>query len=147
MPAEGEGGALTRVRHESAPTPRQREVLELVACGHTSAEIAERLRISRSTVETHIIEAKATLCARTRAQAAALVVRGTARDGCPLTCEERRLVELLAGGQALGEAAETLHVSRRTADRRLAAVREKLDVRTTAEAVLVARTGRGRERD
>ena len=130
-------------REHDAPTARQRQVLALVARGNTSRQIAQRLGISRSTVETHILEARDKLCARTRAQAAALVVRvgrdgGPLERGGPLTCEERRLLELLADGQAIGEAAETLHVSRRTADRRLAAVREKLNVRTTAEAVLVA---------
>jgi DNA-binding NarL/FixJ family response regulator len=53
-----------------------------------------------------------------------------------LTREERALVALLAGGATVGEAARQLHVSRRTADRRLAAVRAKLGVATTAEAVV-----------
>jgi two-component system, NarL family, response regulator NreC len=34
-------------------TPRELEVLTLLAYGHTNAEIAERLRISERTVETH----------------------------------------------------------------------------------------------
>jgi DNA-binding NarL/FixJ family response regulator len=54
----------------------------------------------------------------------------------PLGCEERRLLELLARGVTLGEAAKRLHISRRTADRRLAAARTALGVRTTAEAVV-----------
>jgi DNA-binding CsgD family transcriptional regulator len=40
--------------------------------GLSSAEISERLGISRSTVETHIRSAKAKLGARTRRQAAAM---------------------------------------------------------------------------
>jgi DNA-binding CsgD family transcriptional regulator len=56
-----------------------------------------------------------------------------------LTGDERALVGLLLDGLTLGEAARRLHLSRRTADRRIAAVREKLGVSTTAEAlVLVA---------
>jgi DNA-binding CsgD family transcriptional regulator len=55
-----------------APSPREREVLGLVGMGLSSAEISERLGISRSTVETHIRSAKAKLGARTRRQAAAL---------------------------------------------------------------------------
>jgi DNA-binding CsgD family transcriptional regulator len=38
--------------HE-ALTPREREILQLVAEGHTSAAIAERLGISPRTVEVH----------------------------------------------------------------------------------------------
>ena len=34
-------------------TPRQREVLQLVVEGHSTKRIAERLRISVKTVETH----------------------------------------------------------------------------------------------
>jgi two-component system, NarL family, response regulator NreC len=34
-------------------SPRERQVLELVAQGHTNAEIAERLAVGRRTVETH----------------------------------------------------------------------------------------------
>ena len=37
----------------TALTPRQREVLQLVAEGHSSKEIAQRLRVSHRTVETH----------------------------------------------------------------------------------------------
>jgi DNA-binding NarL/FixJ family response regulator len=54
----------------------------------------------------------------------------------PLRDEERRLLELLAAGVTLGAAAAQLHISRRTADRRLAAARAALAVATTAEAVI-----------
>jgi DNA-binding NarL/FixJ family response regulator len=36
-----------------ALTPRQREILQMVAEGHTSKEVAERLRLSFKTVEAH----------------------------------------------------------------------------------------------
>ena len=55
-----------------------------------------------------------------------------------LTNDERELLALLAGGATLGVAARRLHLSRRTADRRLAAARAKLGVKTTAEAVVSA---------
>jgi DNA-binding NarL/FixJ family response regulator len=35
------------------PTPRQREILQLVAEGHRTKEIAKKLRISNKTVEMH----------------------------------------------------------------------------------------------
>jgi DNA-binding CsgD family transcriptional regulator len=53
-----------------------------------------------------------------------------------LTPDERRLLDALAAGKTLGEAAVLLHLSRRTADRRLASARTKLDAGTTAEAIV-----------
>lgn len=59
--------------------------------------------------------------------------------------DERALLELLLGGASIGEAARRLHISRRTADRRLAAARHALDAGTTAEALrAAARLGVGR---
>ena len=52
-----------------------------------------------------------------------------------LTREEQALVEILLDGESLGAAARRLRVARRTADRRLASVRAKLGVKTTAEAL------------
>jgi DNA-binding NarL/FixJ family response regulator len=52
-----------------------------------------------------------------------------------LTGDETALLALLREGSSLGEAARRLHLSRRTADRRLAAARAKLGVATTAEAL------------
>jgi DNA-binding NarL/FixJ family response regulator len=126
-----------RVRTHDGPTPRQHEVLTLVARGHCSAEIAAELGIKKSTVETHVLVACATLRARTRVQAAALVAPEA--NGSPtstLTHDEQRVLTLLREGLAIGEAAQALHISRRTADRRLAAARTKLGVGTTAEAVV-----------
>ena len=53
----------------------------------------------------------------------------------PLDDDQRALLRELAAGRSLGEAAESLHLSRRTADRRLAAARGTLGAVTTAEAV------------
>ncbi len=49
--------------------------------------------------------------------------------------EQRLLLEALAGGATVTEAARRLHVSRRTANRRLTDIRERLGVRSTAEAI------------
>jgi DNA-binding CsgD family transcriptional regulator len=56
-----------------------------------------------------------------------------------LGAEERELLARLGAGASLGEAARALHMSRRTADRRLAAARRALGVRSTSEAVVLAR--------
>ncbi|NUK11570.1 response regulator transcription factor [Streptomyces lunaelactis] len=60
----------TRVRSErlGALTVREREVLVLVAGGHSNDEIAERLEVSPLTVKTHVNRAMAKLGARDRAQ-------------------------------------------------------------------------------
>ena len=56
-----------------------------------------------------------------------------------LTSDERALLELLGDGLSLGDAAKRLHLSRRTADRRLASARTKLGASSTAEALVAAR--------
>ncbi len=63
-----------------------------------------------------------------------------ARLRARLDAEQRRLLGLLAEGLTLGEAAAQLGLSRRTADRRLAAARRVLGVSTTAEAIVASRT-------
>jgi DNA-binding CsgD family transcriptional regulator len=61
-------------------------------------------------------------------------------DATPtLEPDDRALLELLLGGASLGDAAHTLHISRRTADRRLARARLALGAATTTEAVVLAR--------
>jgi two-component system response regulator NreC len=45
--------ALSRTIHRDGLSPRETEVLRLIALGYTSAEIAGKLHLSRRTVETH----------------------------------------------------------------------------------------------
>ncbi|GAB3861450.1 hypothetical protein GCM10028801_25630 [Nocardioides maradonensis] len=52
-----------------------------------------------------------------------------------LSATERELLGALLAGCSLGEAAQALHLSRRTADRRLATARRALGVTTTPAAV------------
>jgi DNA-binding NarL/FixJ family response regulator len=49
-------------------TPRQREIVSLIAKGATDAEIATELRISQSTAHKHVQNARRRLKARTRSQ-------------------------------------------------------------------------------
>ena len=63
---------------------------------------------------------------------------GLSGDTPLLDAEERALLHLLRTGASLGEAAAAIHLSRRTADRRLASARRALGATTTAEAVVVA---------
>jgi DNA-binding CsgD family transcriptional regulator len=56
-----------------------------------------------------------------------------------LTGDERALLQHLVSGASLGAAAKALHVSRRTADRRLASARRALGAGSTSEALVLAR--------
>ena len=56
-------------------SPRQREILALVAAGRTSKEIASELQISESTVNWHLTKAFARLGASSRAEAVAIAMR------------------------------------------------------------------------
>ncbi|HEY8474067.1 MAG TPA: LuxR C-terminal-related transcriptional regulator [Natronosporangium sp.] len=60
---------------------REREVLELVAEGLTNAEIAARLFISTRTAGNHVSNLLMKLGARSRTEAAAMVLRDPARSG------------------------------------------------------------------
>jgi DNA-binding CsgD family transcriptional regulator len=62
-------------RSESVLTRRETEVLELLGEGRSNPEIAERLYISRKTVEHHVSNILAKLGLRSRAEAAAYSVR------------------------------------------------------------------------
>jgi DNA-binding NarL/FixJ family response regulator len=65
------------VRRQLAPTPlshREKQVLNLVVAGYTNRQIADALYLSESTVKTHVSSAFAKLDARSRAEAAAIVL-------------------------------------------------------------------------
>jgi DNA-binding NarL/FixJ family response regulator len=56
-------------------TPREREVLELVALGHSNAEIAEELQLSPLTAKTHVSRILTKLQARDRVQLVVMAYR------------------------------------------------------------------------
>jgi hypothetical protein len=60
-------------------------------------------------------------------------------DGMTPGVEAAALLDLLAAGRSLGASAAVLHLSRRSADRRLAEAREALGAATTAQAVAASR--------
>jgi DNA-binding CsgD family transcriptional regulator len=118
-------------------TVREREVLALVSAGVASREIAERLGISRATVESHVRSAMSKVGARSRLHAVLLLAvtepGAVFRD---LEPEQRRLLELLAAGVTREDAARSLFLSRRSVDRRLAALRRRVGAASTAELLL-----------
>lgn len=60
-----------------------------------------------------------------------------AADGLELDTEQRALLARLAQGSTIAAAAEAEFVSLRTANRRIAAARQSLGVKTTREAVML----------
>ena len=66
-----------------------------------------------------------------------LTALAPASPGDRLDGDGRELLQLLAQGLTLNEAADALHLSLRTANRRLAAARSTLGVATTIEAIAV----------
>jgi DNA-binding CsgD family transcriptional regulator len=65
------GSTPTRLPQREPLTPRQLEILRLIAAGQTTAEIASRLYLSPETVRWHVKAILRKLNARTRAEAAA----------------------------------------------------------------------------
>ena len=69
-------------------SPREAEVLELMAGGLSNTEIGERLFIGAATVKTHVNRVFAKLGVTTRAQAIALAHRGPGRAGTPRSSDD-----------------------------------------------------------
>lgn len=74
--------ARDRAAAEGAPAPgkelltlREREILTLVALGHTGVQIAEQLVLAPTTIQTHVTNALAKLKARNRAHGIATALR------------------------------------------------------------------------
>ena len=65
----------SKVPRGTAVTKRQREILQLMADGHSNATIARRLGLSTETVKTHTKRLLARLQARDRAHAVAIALR------------------------------------------------------------------------
>ena len=145
----------TTVRSFRSLTVRERQILDLVEGGLTNAEVARRLGRSRPTVARLLSNAMIKLGAENRAHAVVLAgpqhgagsSSNDRRDGgraVPLRGggaasavdpEARALIGHIAAGSTLGEAAHALHLSRRTADRRLAQARRVLGVERTVVAI------------
>jgi two-component system, NarL family, response regulator DegU len=69
------GGAQPEERTESPLTPREEEILQLIADGCSTIEVADHLFISQKTVKNHLASIYAKLDARDRTQAVLSAVR------------------------------------------------------------------------
>ncbi|MEV5412949.1 AAA family ATPase [Thermopolyspora sp. NPDC052614] len=72
---EADGGAANRRRDGGELTPREREVLRLVALGRSNRDIADELFISTKTVSVHVSKILAKLGVSSRGEAAATAHR------------------------------------------------------------------------
>jgi two-component system response regulator NreC len=73
--ATGQGAGSTNTPNSNKLTSRESDVLELVAEGYTNKQIANRLIISESTVQTHVHNILDKLDCANRVQAASLAIR------------------------------------------------------------------------
>ena len=65
----------TAMNNDVSLSPRERQILALVAEGATDSEIARHLTLSRKTVSWYVKQIRARLDARSRAHAVALALR------------------------------------------------------------------------
>jgi len=73
FPSANGGG--NRIERLLSLSPREREILDLIAKGRTADQISDRLGIGRATVYTHVRNAMMRLAVNTRGEAIALAVR------------------------------------------------------------------------
>jgi DNA-binding CsgD family transcriptional regulator len=130
----------SRVGEARGLTRREREVLTHVESGLTNLEIAQRMRIARPTVGRLLSNAMDRLGAESRVHA--VVLAGSTRSGehgareaRDVGSDARALISRIAAGDTVGQAAHALHLSRRTADRRLAQARRAFGVDRTVVAI------------
>lgn len=144
----------SRVRPGRGLTRREQEVLTHVESGLTNLEIARRMRIARPTVGRLLSNAMDRLGAESRVHAVVLAGssgafeaasrderhahasgKHDAREDRDIGPDARALISRIAAGDTVGQAAHALHLSRRTADRRLAQARRAFGVDRTVVAI------------
>ena len=134
-----------KVGRKAQLSPRQLEVLELVACGLSARAVAAQLGLSPRTVECHLRVAREKLGVPTTLAAVAHLIRPPIPKWAASVADAEllALVGFLGEGVTVREAAARLQLSRRTAHRRLAAARGALGVLTTSELVRALTSRRG----
>ncbi len=148
--AVGARPSAARSADERNLTQREREILGLVAAGHTASVIAGRLAISPETVEDHIASAVRKLGAANRTEAVALLFsrgRDAPRDAPPLIVVEdaatqRRVrAQLASQGLRIVEGFDVPGEDFGLAERNVACVGEAGDEPSRSRAILAAARG------
>lgn len=122
-------------------TVREVDVLRLLAEGLTDLQIAERLIVSRNTINAHTRAIYGKLSVNTRAAATRFALdHGLAAPALPfgLTPREAEVLRLVAQGLPDAEVAERLFLSRRTVHAHLRTIYGKLGVATRSAATRLA---------
>lgn len=113
-------------------TARQREVVALVAEGHSNTAIAQVLFLSARTVQTHVSDLLRITGARSRAEVAALAARGSASALVSLTPRQREIAGLIARGLRNAEIARALSLRDKTVENHVSEILRRLGLRSRA---------------
>ena len=114
----------------------QRRLLALLGSGLSVREAARRLHLSPRTAERRLAEARASLGARTNAEAVHRAEgQGLEAQGERLTAREREVLELVAAGLRDEQIADRLAIAPSTVATLLRSSMAKLDARTRVQAV------------
>lgn len=122
-------------------TARQREVVALVAEGHSNIAIAQVLFLSARTVQTHVSDLLRITGARSRAEIAALAARGSASALVSLTPRQREIAGLIARGLRNAEIARALSLSDKTVENHVSEILRRLGLRSRAGVAGLAAPG------
>jgi len=123
-------------------TARQREVVALVAEGHSNTAIAQVLFLSARTVQTHVSHLLRITGARSRAEIAALGAHGSASALVSLTPRQREIAGLIARGLRNAEIARALSLSDKTVENHVSEILRRLGLRSRAGVAGLAAGGR-----
>lgn len=122
-------------------TARQREVVALVAEGHSNTAIAQVLFLSARTVQTHVSDLLRITGARSRAEVAALAAPGSTSAMIALTPRQREIARLIARGLRNSEIARALSVSDKTVENHVSEILRRLGRRSRAGIAGLAAAG------
>jgi DNA-binding NarL/FixJ family response regulator len=124
-------------------SPRETEVLRLIAAGRSNQQIADELVLSLRTVERHITNLYSKIGARGKADATAYALRHGLDDAgastSALSRRELEVLRLLTAGVGNQQIADDLVISLNTVRRHVSNIFDKTGVANRAQAAIYAR--------